>query len=125
MVLSQAGTAVVALVIAVLVQTGYIRLEHLFISGLAQGVVFAFGGPARQAFIPDVVGEKQLMNAIALNSAGMNLSRVVGPSIAGALVAVPWIDIQGVFDGAGALSHDGPRHPCPPLAGHAAAVQKR
>jgi MFS family permease len=62
-----------------------------------QGTVFSFGGPARQAFIPELVGEKQLMNAIALNSAGMNLTRIVGPSIAGGLAAITWIDIQGVF----------------------------
>jgi MFS family permease len=97
MMLSQLMTASVALVIAVLVHTGVIEIWHLFVAGLAQGIVFSFSGPARQAFIPEVVGEKQLMNAIALNQAGMNLTRVAGPSVAGALIAVPWIDIQGVF----------------------------
>ncbi len=97
MMLSQLMTAAVALVIAVLVHTGSIQIWHLFVAGLAQGVVFSFSGPARQAFIPEVVGEKELMNAIALNQAGMNLTRVAGPSIAGALIALPWVDIQGVF----------------------------
>ena len=97
MMLSQLMTATVALIVALLVQTGVIEIWHLFVAGLAQGVVFSFSGPARQAFIPEVVGEKELMNAIALNQAGMNLTRVAGPSIAGALIALPWIDIQGVF----------------------------
>jgi MFS family permease len=97
MIASQAGTAAVAISVAVLVQTGAIELWHLFATGLIQGTIFSFGGPARQAFIPEVVGEKQLLNAIALNNAGMNLTRIVGPSIAGALIAVPWVDIEGVF----------------------------
>lgn len=97
MMVSQLMTASVALVVAVLVHTGSIEIWHLFVAGLAQGVVFSFSGPARQAFIPEVVGEKELMNAIALNQAGMNLTRVVGPSIAGALIAMPMVDIQGVF----------------------------
>ncbi len=97
MIVSQAGTAVVALSIAVLVQTGTINLTYLFIAGMIQGIIFSFAGPARQAFIPEVVGEKELLNAIALNSAGMNLTSIAGPSLAGALIAVPWIDIEGVF----------------------------
>lgn len=97
MMLSQLATATVALAVAILVHTGYIQLWHLFVTGLIQGVVFSFSGPARQAFIPEVVGEKELMNAIALNSAGMNLTRIGGPFLAGALIAVPWIDIQGVY----------------------------
>lgn len=97
MMLSQLSTASIAMFMAVLVHTGYIQLWHLFVSGLIQGTVFAFAGPARQAFIPEVVGEKELMNAIALNSAGMNLTRIAGPSLAGALIAVPFINVQGVY----------------------------
>jgi MFS family permease len=97
MSISQLGTAAVALAAAILVQTGEMNLWYLFLSGVAQGTIFAFSGPARQAFIPEIVGEKQLLNAIALNSAVMNLTRIVGPSIAGALVAISWVDIQGVF----------------------------
>ncbi len=97
MMLSQAGTAIVAVSISILVETGQMTVLLLFISGLFQGTVFAFGGPARQAYVPEVVGDKELMNAIALNQAGMNLARIGGPSLAGALVAVSWIDIQGLY----------------------------
>ncbi|MPZ49390.1 MAG: MFS transporter, partial [Dehalococcoidia bacterium] len=97
MMTSQSCTMVIALSIAVLVHMDAMNLWLLFAFGLVQGTVFSFGGPARQSFIPEVVGEKQLMNAIALNQAGMNLTRIVGPSIAGALAAIAWIDLQGVF----------------------------
>jgi MFS family permease len=104
MVLSQLATASIAVGVAILVHTGYIQLWHLFASGVIQGTVFAFSGPARQAFIPEVVGEKELLNAIALNSAGMNLTRIGSPSVAGALIAVSWFNVQGVFYLQGAMN---------------------
>ncbi len=97
MVLSQVTTSLIALTIAVLVHTGYIQLIHLFVGGLVQGTVFAFSGPSRSAFIPELVGDDELLNAIALNSAGMNLTRIGAPMLAGSLIAVPFIDIQGVY----------------------------
>jgi MFS family permease len=97
MMISQAGTATVAVTVAVLVETGHMTVPLLFVTGLFQGTVFAFSGPARQAFVPEVVGQDQVMNAIALSNAGMNLSRIAGPSLAGALVAVSWIDLQGLY----------------------------
>lgn len=97
MMLSLAASGVMSLVVAGLVQAGYIQLWHLFASGLIQGTVFSFSGPARQALIPQVVGEKELLNAVALNSAGMNLTRIGVPSLAGALIAVPAVDVQGVY----------------------------
>jgi len=97
LIAAQALTALLAAVVAVLVLTGVIQVWQLVVMGLLQGTVFAFNMPSRQAIIPELVGEKELMNAIALNSAGMNLTRVLGPAAAGALVAVPFIDIGGVF----------------------------
>jgi MFS family permease len=97
MIASQAATASVALTIALLVQTGMINMTYLFVAGLVQGTIFSFAGPARQSFIPEIVPEERLMNAIALNNAGMNLTRIGGPSLAGALIGISWIDVQGVF----------------------------
>ncbi len=97
MIGSQMATACVALTIAVLVQTGAINLWYLFAAGLVQGTIFAFAGPARQSFIPEIVPDDKLMNAIALNNAGMNLTRIGGPALAGALIGISWIDVQGVF----------------------------
>src|SRR3712207_4846799 len=53
--------------------------------------------PARQAYVAELVGRPLLRNAVALSNAGMNFNRVVGPSVAGALLAVPSIGVGGVF----------------------------
>jgi MFS family permease len=97
MIISQFATAVVAFVVAVLVQTGAINLWDLFFAGFVQGTIFSFSGPARQSFIPEIVPEDKLMNAIALNNAGMNLTRIGGPALAGMLIGISWFNIQGVF----------------------------
>lgn len=97
LIISQLLSAVIAVVTAVMVQSGMMTIFYLFLIGVIQGTIFSFNGPARNAYIPEVVGEDQMMNGIALNSAGMNLTRIVGPSIAGPLIAVSWVDIEGVF----------------------------
>ena len=97
LIITQFGNAGIAIAVAALVATGAINLPYLILTGVLQGMIFSFGGPARNSFVPEIVGEKHLLNAIALNSAAMNLTRIAGPSLAGALVALPWIDIQGVF----------------------------
>ncbi len=97
MILAQVGTAVLAATTAVMVEMGVMTLVYLFVMGMLQGIIFSFSGPARQAFIPQVVGDKELLNAIALNMAGMNLTAVGAPPLAGVLIAVPLVDIEGVF----------------------------
>jgi MFS family permease len=94
---TQSTTGLLALITAVLVGTGWIEVWHLFVLGAAQGTVFAFNMPARQAFIPQIVGEAHLMNAIALNNAGMNFTRIFGPALAGLLIATPLVGLAGVF----------------------------
>ena len=76
-----------ALAVGVLILTDAIALWHLFAAGALQGVTMALMMPARQAMIPEVVGRDLLMNAVALNSAGMNLMRVLAPAAAGFLTA--------------------------------------
>jgi MFS family permease len=97
MLISQFGTATISLAVAVLVDSGAIQIWHLFVSGVIQGVIFSFSGPARQAIIPEVVGEKEMMNAIALNSAGMNLTRIIGPTLALSLLGVPGLDLEAIY----------------------------
>ena len=60
---------------------------HVFVLATCLGVVNAFDIPARQAFVVEMVGREDLMNAIALNSSMVNGARVVGPAMAGLLVA--------------------------------------
>ncbi len=94
---TQAAMGVLALITAVLVHTGLIEIWHLVVLGLGQGTVFAFNMPARSAIIPELVGENNLTNAIALNTAGMNFSRILGPAAAGGLIAVPFVGMTGTF----------------------------
>jgi MFS family permease len=94
---TQATVGVGALINAALIYTGQIRLWHLFAIALVQGTCFAFNMPARQALVADLVGPEDLPNAIALNNANMNLTRVLGPAVAGFLIAAPSVGVGGVF----------------------------
>jgi MFS family permease len=84
----QSLTGVLALVTAVLVLTDTITIELLFIVGLIQGTFFAFGMPARTPLMAQVVGPQNLMAAIALSTASMNATRLVGPAAAGILIGI-------------------------------------
>ena len=74
--------------LGVLLISGAAELWHLYAFALALGVVNAFDTPARQAFVSDLVGNEQLSNAVALNSASFNSARLIGPAVAGVLIAV-------------------------------------
>lgn len=84
---TQTLSMLLALALAVLTLTGLIRIWHLFAMAALLGLVNAFDIPARQVFVVDMVGKTDLMNAIALNSSMFNASRIVGPAVAGILVA--------------------------------------
>jgi MFS family permease len=88
-IVTQSASMVLALILAVLTLTGHVRIWHLFVLSAMLGVVNAFDIPARQAFFQEMVGRADLINAIALNSSMFNSARIVGPAIAGLLVA--WI----------------------------------
>lgn len=81
------GLALLSLVNAILVHLNTIRVWHLIVIGLFQGVFFAFNSPTRQALLPELVETELIPNALALNSTGMNLNRVLGPALAGVLIA--------------------------------------
>jgi MFS family permease len=84
---TQTLSMVLAFALAALTLTGAVRVWHVFVLAALLGVVNAFDIPARQAFMVDMVGRDDLMNAIALNSSMVNGARVIGPAIAGAVVA--------------------------------------
>ena len=84
---TQVASMVLALVLAALTLTHTVKVWHIFVLAALLGVVNAFDIPARQSFLVDMVGRDDLMNAIALNSSMFNGARVVGPAIAGILVA--------------------------------------
>ena len=85
-ILTQVGAILCSGLIAVLVFTDRIEVWSLAILSTASGVAFAFEIPARQAFIVEMVGRDKLMNAIALNSGLVNLSRIFGPALAGLVI---------------------------------------
>ncbi|MFN8558882.1 MAG: MFS transporter [Dehalococcoidia bacterium] len=94
---TQSSLGLVALATALLVASGRIQVWHLFVLGAVQGVIFSFNLPARQAWVPQLVGPHLLMNAIALNNTGMNFTRIFGPALAGVLIATPALGMEGVY----------------------------
>ncbi len=84
---TQAAAMVLAFVLAGLTLTGRVQLWHVFTLAAILGLVNAFDIPARQAFLVELVGRADLMNAIALNSSMFNGARIIGPALAGILVA--------------------------------------
>lgn len=85
---TQSLLMLLALGLGLLLVLGHAQLWHLYGFALALGVVNAFDTPARQAFVSDLVGVEQLSNAVALNSASFNSARLVGPAVAGVLIAI-------------------------------------
>ncbi|HEV3497382.1 MAG TPA: MFS transporter [Actinomycetes bacterium] len=85
---TQTAMAVLALVLGTLTATGAVRLWMVYVLALLLGVATAFDMPARQAFVSEMVGPDRVVNAVGLNSASFNTARVLGPAVAGALIAV-------------------------------------
>jgi len=84
---TQISSMVLAFILAGLTLTGVVRVWHIFVLAALLGVVNAFDIPGRQSFLVEMVGKDDLMNAIALNSSMFNGARIIGPAIAGILVA--------------------------------------
>jgi MFS family permease len=84
---TQATSMVLAFILAALTLTDKIQVWHVFVLASLMGIVNAFDIPARQSFLVDMVGKEDLMNAIALNSSMFNGARIIGPAVAGVLVA--------------------------------------
>ncbi|MCH1868939.1 MFS transporter [Nocardioides sp. CFH 31398] len=76
-----------ALVLGLLAVTGTAETWHVYVLALLFGIGTAFDAPARQSFVPELVGQDDLSNAVGLNSASFNAARVVGPAVAGLLIA--------------------------------------
>jgi len=104
LVVTQTTAGVLALSLGVLVATGSVRLWMVYVLAFGLGIVNAVDNPVRQTFVHEMVGRSQLGNAITLNSLIVNLSRVVGPAIAGVIVAQfglgPCFIINGLSFGA-------------------------
>src|SRR5436309_8166817 len=87
LVMTQSASMVLAAILAALTLAGRIQNWHIFLLAALLGVVNAVDVPVRQAFLVQMVEREDLMNAIALNSSMFNGARIVGPAVAGLLVA--------------------------------------
>jgi MFS family permease len=83
----QCGALAQALLLSLLTLTGWIQPLHIILLGIALGIVYAFDMPARQALVHEMVDAEDLANAVALNSSMINSARIVGPALAGLVVA--------------------------------------
>jgi len=88
LIMTQAGAMLLAFTLAALAFAGIVKEWHVIVLAALLGVVNAFDAPARQAFVPEMVGKEDLPNAIALNSIMFNSARVIGPALAGLLLAI-------------------------------------
>ena len=84
---TQAAMGLCALGLGLLTVTGVVELWHVYVFAFLHGCAAAFDAPARQTFVSDLVGETDLPNAVALNSTSFNAARMVGPALAGLLIA--------------------------------------
>jgi MFS family permease len=84
---TQAAMGVLALGLGILTLDGLVQLWHVYVFAFLLGCVSAFDAPARQVFVSDLVGEADLSNAVALNSTSFNAARMIGPAVAGVLIA--------------------------------------
>lgn len=88
LIVTQAAMGALALGLGILTVAGVVQLWQVYLFALLLGCVTAFDAPARQTFVSELVEEHELSNAVALNSTSFNAARMIGPAIAGVLIAV-------------------------------------
>ena len=87
LVATQAALGLQALALGGLVSSGHVRYWHIAVLAVLMGFANVLDMPARQSYVLDLVGKADLVNAVALNSAAFNAARIVGPAVAGLLIA--------------------------------------
>jgi MFS family permease len=87
LIATQAAMGALALGLGILTIVGLIQLWHVYVFAFLLGCVTAFDSPTRQSFVSELVGEADLSNAVGLNSTSFNAARMIGPAIAGVLIA--------------------------------------
>ncbi|MDN5765537.1 MAG: MFS transporter [Humibacillus sp.] len=85
--MTQTALLTTALLLALLTAFGVVQLWHVFLLAFIQGLATAVDNPARQTFVSEMVDTPHLPNAVALNSASFNLGRLIGPAVAGLVIA--------------------------------------
>jgi len=119
---TQTALGLLALVLGLLTVTHVVRLWMVFVIALALGMVNSADQPARQTFVPEMVGRDQIQNAVSLNSVLTNASRAVGPAVAGVLIATTGVGVCFLANAASFVAvlialariQPGELHPAPP-----------
>ncbi|WP_413740016.1 MFS transporter [Sodalis sp. RH14] len=88
LIATQASMGILALALGLLTVTGLVQLWHVYVFAFLLGCATAFDAPTRQTFVAELVAQADLPNAVALNSTSFNTARMVGPALAGILIAV-------------------------------------
>lgn len=83
---TQGAMGLTGVALAALTLAGHVQVWHVYLAAFALGLVTVLDNPARQTFVPEMVGKDQLANAVSLNSANFQSARLVGPAIAGVLI---------------------------------------
>src|SRR5690606_31911335 len=86
---------VIALAIGALLFADILEFWHLVAGSVAQGLMMALVMPSRQAFLPEVVGMRRLMNAIPLQTAAMNTTQILAPGLGGFMI--DWAGPESVY----------------------------
>jgi MFS family permease len=87
LMLTQATMGVLAVVLGALTIAGVVRLWHVYVFAFLSGSAAALDAPVRQTFVAEMVGDADLPNAVALNSTSFNAAQMIGPAVAGLLIA--------------------------------------
>ena len=104
--LTQATMGVLAMILGVLTIEGVVRLWHVYVFAFLSGSAAALDAPVRQTFVAEMVGDADLPNAVALNSMSFNAAQMIGPAVAGLLIAklgIGWAFLLNGLSFAGVL----------------------
>ena len=99
LVVTQISSMIQSLTMAALVWSGHVQPWQIIVVAVIGGVTMAFDMPARQSFVIEMTSREDLMNAISLNSSVFNAARIIGPSVAGILMAKVGIAMCFFVDG--------------------------
>nr|WP_230085701.1 MFS transporter [Arthrobacter sp. AQ5-05] len=86
LMISQSAAGILAAIMAVLALTGHLEVWHIYVIAFVLGLVVVADQPARQVFVNELVGPRQLRNAISLNSSIFQMGGMVGPAVSGVLI---------------------------------------
>lgn len=87
-VIAQSCNCVLTFLMAAVILSGRVEIWHFLVTGFANGTILALSMPARQAYIPELLSERLIITGMALNTTSWNLARILGPALAGLMIAV-------------------------------------